>query len=599
MLPNVGITDTQADVLKYLRYDEDSRIIKSSKALETTLNSLYLGDQHKMSSGAENIFFTNLGNNTNFYPMWGGLKDQSLTANQGSDGFIPPSGRVYTDLSSTKLGGDPLAGSSIGYSGPNYFGVSIAGLGITTVSAEALNYQETRLEYRLFVNDKQVYMQELDLSENVYPDSQIEWFFDHPVEIHAGTTIFAEIIKVDIATEADLGVFQVRMGDDGTGRYQATVHNRLFTDKDLELISPYLKYKAMDFSLESTGSTILLKDLSLGTDSFLVPYPINTVSATANGTEIKIQVKDGAKVIVESLPISGISINGSMVNSVLSIALTQLNDLFTNTAGFTSSSNNVTTFALSGNDLTIALQDGQSFTVDVTSLGVDENNFVSSGVVNGSLLELTMTDASVVSIDVANMINGSTLPAVANNWYISYGANAGTQVVTPTVVSNISSQNPFYNGQPLQRGQEFMFNHPTGYDYMLGVWGIDQGTPLNGTNAMNTALWDVGFRYVNISGRISGTASAGTDQSTRTGQTASGQYDVTSSTVLAVRYGFDNYLTLWDVSNGNDTLIARSSAVLTGDSQIISYATHRFGAFPNLVYREQDWTVVHLSLIHI
>jgi len=177
--------------------------------------------------------------------------------------------------------------------------------------------------------------------ETIYPNDVIEWYFDHPVDVRAGTTLNAEIIKVRIADDVELGVFQVRQGDTvdpntGLFRYQATVHNRLFEDKDLELISPYLKYKAMDFGLDSTGSTILLRDLTLGTDSLLVPYAVNTLEATANGTEIQIKIKDGAKVVVESLPVNATSINGSFVNSVLNQAVVQLNAIFTNTAGFAS-----------------------------------------------------------------------------------------------------------------------------------------------------------------------------------------------------------------------------------------------------------------------
>jgi len=56
-----GVTVEQSEVLKHLRYDAPSRKLISDRAIETTLNSLYLGEQHKMSSGAENIFFTNLG----------------------------------------------------------------------------------------------------------------------------------------------------------------------------------------------------------------------------------------------------------------------------------------------------------------------------------------------------------------------------------------------------------------------------------------------------------------------------------------------------------------------------------------------------------
>jgi hypothetical protein len=409
------------ETLSHFIYNPVTDKLEADRAIETTLNSLFLGEQHKMSSGAENIFFTNLGNNTNFYPMWGGLKDQSVVANQGSDGYIAPSGRVYTDMFSTQLGGNPNPLTSIGYTGPNYFGVSIAGLGITTTIAEDVEIGIS-LEYKLSLNEVQVYKQLLPTTEKRFAGDLVEWFFDHPVEIHAGTTIFAEIRKVDRTTDTDYGVLQVRMGDDGTDRYQAIVHNRLFEDKDLELISPYLKYKAMDFGLDSTGSTILLRDLSLGANSLLVPHAVNTLEAIANGTEIQIKIKGGAKVIVESLPVNAVSINGAFVNSVLNQAVVQLNEIFTNTAGFINTNTFVDSFTLVGNDLTLGLNDGVSYTVDVTSLGVDENNFVASGSLSGSDLTLTMADATTVVIDASSL-------AVDTDTIISFGTLNGNALI--------------------------------------------------------------------------------------------------------------------------------------------------------------------------
>ena len=232
------ITSADIDTLSHFIYNPVTDKLEADRAIETTLNSLFLGEQHKMSSGAENIFFTNLGNDTNFYPMWGGLKDQSLTVNQGSDGFIPPSGRVYTDMFSLPLGGNTTLNNT-GYSGGNYFGVNIAGLGITTTAGEDVEVGVS-LVYFLSINDRKVYKQILPTTEKIFAGDLIEWFFDHPVEIHAGTTIYAEIRKIDRTTDEDFGVFQVREGDevqaDGSLRYQAIVHNRLFEDKDLELI---------------------------------------------------------------------------------------------------------------------------------------------------------------------------------------------------------------------------------------------------------------------------------------------------------------------------------------------------------------------------
>jgi hypothetical protein len=463
-IPSNALTADQEEFLSHWTYDEPTRRLVSTKAIETTLNSLYLGEQHKMSSGSENIYFTNLTSDINFFPMWGGLKDQSITANRDSTGFIPPSGRVYTDMFSLPLGGTPNPATAVGYAGDNYFGVNISGLGITTVAAEEVG-PDVRLEYRITIAGNQVYMQELprnaprsSAGETIYAGDTIEWFFDHPVDVNAGTTLFAEIHKVRNSDDVDLGIFQVRQGntvDPNTGslRYQATVHNRLFEDKDLELISPYLKYKAMDFSVDSTGTSILLKDLSLAVGSqLLIPHNINTIQAIANGTEIKIMVKDGAKILIESLPVNAVSINGSFVNSVLADAVTELNNLFTNTQSFASQGNPVTGFTLSGNDLTLALADATSYTVDVTSLGVDTNKFVASGALNGNIITLTMDDATSVFVDVAGLavdndttivsgsVSGNTMSLTTNSGSIitvdvtSLATGSSTQVVSGAVV---------------------------------------------------------------------------------------------------------------------------------------------------------------------
>jgi len=407
LTPLIDLTAEDIETLNHFRYDPIQDQLIADRAIETTLNSLFLGEQHKMSSGAENIFFTNLGTDINFFPMWGGLRDQSLAANQGPSGYIAPSGRIYTDMFNAVLGGEPDPLNSMGYSGPNYFGVNIAGLGITTVAAETIA-ADCHLEYHLYVNGKQVYLQKLKGLGTIYPNQQIEWWFDHPVEIHAGTTIFAEIRKVKTINDEDQGVFMVQRGQtanpDGTYRYQAIVHNRLFEDKDLEFISPFLKYQAMDIKLDDTGASVMFSDLSqASSEQFLQSHPVNTLEAVANGTNITIKAKNGKKVMVESMPVSGLTINGAAASSVLNTAVTAMNNVFTNTSGFggTTTGTGVSGLSLSGNTLTLTMSDDETHDVDLTTLGVDENNFVSSGTLSGTTLILTMDDGSTINIDAS------------------------------------------------------------------------------------------------------------------------------------------------------------------------------------------------------
>jgi len=599
-----GLTTDQTEFLSHWNYDENTRRLVSTKAIETTLNSLYLGEQHKMSSGSENIYFTNLSSDINFFPMWGGLKDQSITANRDSTGFIPPSGRVYTDMFSLPLGGAPDPLTSVGYDGPNYFGINISGLGITTVAAEVIG-PEVRLEYRIVINGRQVYMQELpraaarsSAGATIYPGDVIEWFFDHPVDVRAGTTLQATIIKVDNATDTDLGVFQVRQGDTvdpntGLYRYQATVHNRLFEDKDLELISPYLKYKAMDFSVDSTGGSILLKDLTLAVGSqMLIPHNINTIQAIANGTEIKIMVKDGAKILIESLPVSAVSINGTLVNSVLANAVTELNNLFTNTLSFASQGNAVTSFVMSGDDLTLTLADSTSYTVDITTLGVDTNSFVASGTISGTDLILTMSDASTVTIDVTNMINGSTMSAVNDEWYISYGANANQPVVATTIDTTVVGgvqvrlQGPYYFGQSLLKGSEFQFNMQIGNQLRLGIWdGAEVATSY--TDMATASNWNTVFSFANGTGKF--TDSTNTDVTT---YHASG-YTAVQNAPMSLRFGDDGHLTLIDLTGGTETIVAKTLVSLAVTSFNLQFGGFNNSIFPNGIIKDSGWSIVH------
>jgi len=496
------LTDEQNNTLAHFIYNPVTDKLEADRAIETTLNSLFLGEQHKMSSGSENIFFTNLTTDINFFPMWGGLKDQSITANQGSSGFIPPSGRVYSDMFSLPLRGTPNPLTAVPYGGDNYFGINITGLGITTIAAEEVD-SSIRLEYRIEIAGRNVYKQVLprnaqrsSASSHVYAGDTIEWFFDHPVDVRAGTTLYAEIMKVDIATDTDLGIFLVREGNtpnaDGSYQYQSTVHNRLFEDKDIELISPYLKYKAMDFGLDATGSTILLRDLSLGSDNVLVPHAVNTLEATANGTEIQIKIKNGAKIIVESLPVNAISINGSFVNSVLNQAVIQLNEIFTNTSGFISPDTFVNSFTLSGNDLTLGLNDGVSYTVDVTSLGVDENNFVSSGSLSGSNLTLTMDDASIVTVDVASLAldeDTSVISGVVNGTDIVLTMSDTTEVTiaASSLGESSSSGNPVVSGSVVGTDLILVLNDATEIT-------IDASNMINGSTGLATSSgWFISY----------------------------------------------------------------------------------------------------------
>ena len=597
-----ALTAAQTEVLSHWTYDPVEDQLVSDVAIETTLNSLFLGGQHKISSGAENIYFTNLTDSVNYYPAWGALKDQSIVANQGADGYIAPSGRVFGDMFSLSLGGTSVPGTAIGYDGDNYFGINISGLGITTIAAEAID-STIRLEYRIVVNGTRVYSQTLPrvatsrstASASIAIGDTIQWFFDHPVDIVAGTTLRATIMKVRIADDVELGVFQVRKGDTadpttGLIRYHTIVSNRLFEDKELEFAAPHLKKQAMDFTLDSTGSVVYFRDLTLASNNrLLTTHPINTLEAVANGSAIKIKHKDGAKVIIESLPVTGASINGALVNSVLNQAIIQLNATFTNSAGFTSTNTFVNSFALSGNNLTLGLNDGVSYTVDVTSLGVDENKFVSSGALSGSNLLLTMSDGSVVTIDASNMVNGSTGLATSSGWFISYGSNANNAVGTSINDSTINTQLPFYFGQALTRGSEFKWNFQSngGANLVLGIWDGAESPIAYNAGSLTASNWGTMFLYA--SGFTAGS------NSTLLATNSGSKYTITTGDPVGVRFHTDGHLSLMDFSGGGEVEVARTTIPLAVSSFNLQMHTWANGVLPNGIISNSDfiWDIVH------
>ena len=439
-------------VTEYFEYNPITDRLEANKNIEVKKHGFYIGGKYKMASGNSNLYYEDLATKGNQYPVMGEVFDQSLPENQvAGAGTSTPKMRVFGDYQEIPLGGSPVNDTSISYDGDNFFPFNISGVGITTRVAEVVAATQT-LKYEIVVNDISVYIQYLE-HDGLAVNEDITWYFDHPLDIEAGTTLKATVYKVSTVNNQEVndGVLQVCEGSSVPTRYATTVLNRFFEDRDLELISPYVHYQAMDFGLDSTGSTILLRDLSLGADSLLQPHAVNTLEAIAEGTTIKIKTKGGAKVIAESLPVNAVSIDGVFVNSVLNQAVVQLNAIFTNTAGFASADTFVDSFTLSGNDLTLGLNDGVSYTVDVTTLGVDANNFVSSGSLSGSDLTLTMADASVVTIDVTSL-------GLDENTTVSSGAVSGTDIIltmsdgstvtvdASTLGGSSSSGNPVVSG---------------------------------------------------------------------------------------------------------------------------------------------------------
>ena len=217
---------------------------------------------------------------------------------------------------------------------------------------------------------------------------------------------------------------------------------------------------------------------------------------------------------------------------------------------------------------------------------------------NMSLIEYKSFLVSEVGV---NDGGGSSLPAQANNWYISYGSRATEQIVSAGIITDVEDQQPFYNGDALNKGHEFIWTHSSNGNYMIGVWS-GASSETDGAAALGTINWTPGFRFVRSTGRFSGSASAAVDIETRltVGDNANvvtdGQYNVTDSiTVLALRYGQDNHLYLLDITGDSEFVIGRSNTTLTGDSINIFFGGENQpnAQFPVMQERTERWTIVH------
>ena len=351
-------------------------------------------------------------------------------------------------------------------------------------------------------------------------------------------------------SEVDLNSLYVSLGDNSFMSIgEKGINPPLSGDYfELPFSNHTTKLNYVDVSVDLTGNVIIKEG---PTGERLNPYKVNDLQAVAFGTEIKVLLKDSDK-IQFIVPVSGCSIDGVFVNSILNQAIIQLNGVFTNTVGFSSGGNPVNAFVLSGDDLTITLADGTSFTVDVTSLGVDTNKFVDSGAINGSDLDLTMNDSSVITIDMSNIINGASLTATNDRWYISYGTNANQPVVGTAIDTTLVGgtqlrlQGPYYFGQDLTRGDEFKFNMNTGNQLRLGIWdGAEIATSYTGNpNMADHANWNTVFSYANGTGKF--TDGSNVDISTY----HAGGYSATNNAAMSIKFLDDGHLELWDDTAG-------------------------------------------------
>ena len=225
-------------VNEYFEYNPVTDRLIARRDIEVQKNGFFLGGKHKMASGNSNIYFGDLDNGANSYPVFGEVLDQSIAANQlPGAGATKPKTRIFQDFQTIPLGGNPVNDTAIDYDGDNFFPFNISGVGITCRLGEAVTASQ-QLKYEIVVNGISVYVQYLtpgDLSIN----DDLTWYFEQPLDIEAGTTLRATVYKISIVDNQEVidGILQVSEGDALPTRYHTSVLNRFFTDEPIALQS--------------------------------------------------------------------------------------------------------------------------------------------------------------------------------------------------------------------------------------------------------------------------------------------------------------------------------------------------------------------------
>ena len=226
--------------------------------------------------------------------------------------------------------------------------------------------------------------------------------------------------------EIDLNILKLIKGDStyisnsqndvlksGTGYYY-----------EMPFANQHTNAATLDFTLDDSGSSIIVKETNI-TDTINF-YAINQLKALSFGTKVRIVLDGSSKIQFDDVPVSGITINGSNVNPVLSTAVDDLNGLFTQTLGFVAEPD---VYPISGeleNDtITITMTDNTTFGIDVAPLAVDTT--VTSVELNGNILDITLSDTTVISEDLSIL-------GIDTNIHVASGSlNSGNDNLTLTL----------------------------------------------------------------------------------------------------------------------------------------------------------------------
>ena len=463
----LSLNPEQQKTLSHFKFNPETDKLEADRPIETTLNSFFLGDVHKISSGGENVFFTNLNSNIDYFPMWGGVKDQEVPENQDATGIITPSARVYSNnLLTLEIYGPAAASGSVPYARASAIIADQSLYGQRTIVEEAI-LETDYLFYEVYAgtDESGILAYEQSITGNALnPGESLVWWFDHPVEGQEGTFIYSTMKKAS-SQDGERTVLNVRESSVIPGAHYVDIYFRFFEDKDLEYISPFLYQTSMDFSVDATGTTVILSDQSTG--DALINYPVNTIKAVQEDVGIRVILDDGDKIYINQLDIAQTYIDGTLVTQTLATAVNELNALFQNTGTSAGEVPNITS------SLAISLVEGQTLNYELTDDYGTEYEWDTSAV----------SGVVVTSDNRRKIIGGSGLAAGTYNIPVKAINYNGED--SETIVLTVSTP-PFANTKSVQfNNLDYLGANAALLDGILGRSGNGSGSG----DAWTIAFW--------------------------------------------------------------------------------------------------------------
>lgn len=434
------LSNNDRAVLRHIFYNGSELV--TDRDIITTL-SFNLGGVQTIRSANENVYFRNEVSKISYFPAWGGFRDQSVPANQGPDGMIPTSSRVYnTNLLDVEFFG-PVGTSNTNANFEGISDINGAVFAIKFITNEVIVPTDW-LFIDVFRDDL------LGMSPETPPTSfhktngisanvgdEVIWYFDVPSEIYKDVSMKIDIYK----SKSQFGQrnnLSVRSSLADPNKPYIILSGRRFENIPIDSLSRTYYSIEMNFYLDDTSTTIIF-------DNFVEDisnYPVNTIQAYAKPDgNITISQNNSSIVYIQALHLDKTYIEGSLVTQDLNTAINELNNYF-QYQGTAINPPNI----ISDVNVTIPLGGSINYILEATGgVGYFFDN---------------LPPGIIVGNNVRNLIGGSTTPLGTYNINMqavnSFGED--NQILT-LVVSNASFILPY--SLQFQKNQLLQIN-PTG-----------------------------------------------------------------------------------------------------------------------------------------